>query len=93
MRAIIVMFHHTKYYLVVIGINANITKCCKYAKCMQKKSDIAESSFLCGFTRLQNSSNLGVASKVETLSTLNLVGLEFFICFRDFSCGVQCELL
>jgi len=24
---------------------------------------------------------------------LNLVGLEFFICFRDFSCGVQCELL
>jgi hypothetical protein len=27
------------------------------------------------------SSNLGVASKVKTLNTLNFMGLEFLICF------------
>ena len=31
------------------------------------------------------SSNLGVASKVETLSTLNLVGLEFFYYVENIS--------
>jgi len=53
-----------------------------YAKCMQKKSDITESSFLCGFMRLQNSSNLGVASKPKIPKSIEINGLWDFVLLK-----------